>query len=282
MNITRSTIIFAAAMAAVSAVAAASKPIDLAYKLPKKAPVVRPALPEVLTAGPVRIDVADARGADDPAVVGAQRQKGAELYLWRAQQPVAPAVAGFVEQILKSWSVNVAPAADAGLSIKLTRYDVNEKSEMFGSSYRAEVRLSVAFVDGAGTVLWTRESGGSAERDGPDARSATCNELLSLALRDALVEALGSTPAVPLTSVAAPAPAAAAAAAVAAPTPTVVEPAALLADLTRLKAGGVEDDVLVAYVTQRRLSRPLNVDEILAWKNAGVPDAAIKAAVAQP
>jgi hypothetical protein len=279
MNITRLGIVFAAAAAAVSAVAAASKPIDLAYKLPKKTPVVRPALPESLTAAPVRLELSDARGADDPAVVGAQRQKGTDLYLWRAQQPVVPAVAGFVEQILKGWSVAVAPTADTRLAIKLTRYYVNEKSEMFGSSYRAEVRLTAALEDGAGAVLWTREAGGSAERDGPDARSATCNELLSLALRDALIEALGSTPvagSAPVAPVAAVAPAAAAAA------PTVVDPAALFADLTRLKAGGVEDDVLVAYVKQRKLSRPLTVDEILAWKNAGVPDAAIKAAVAQP
>jgi len=256
---------------------AISKPIDLAYKLPKKTPAVAPTLAEQLTAGPVRLELTDARGADDGAIIGAQTEKGADVYLWRAQQPVIPAVRGFVEHVLKGWSVNVAPAADAGLAIKLTRYYVTEKSQMFGSSYRAEVRLSAAFVDGAGTVLWTREAGGSSERDGADARAGTCNELLSLALRDALVEAVGSAPVASSAPVAAPA-----AAPPAAPPPTVVDPAALLADLTRLKAGGVEDDVLVAYVKQRTLSRPLNVDEILAWKNAGLPDAAIKAAVSEP
>jgi hypothetical protein len=274
MNITRSGVVFAAAMAVASATPALSKPITLAYKLPAKSAVVRPALAEALAAGPVRLEVADARGADDAAVVGAQRAKGADVYLWRAQQPVIPAVQGFIEQVLKGWSVGVAPTADNALAIKLTRYYVAEKSEMFGSSYRAEVGLTAALVDRAGNVLWTREAAGSSERDGPDARAATCNELLSLALRDALAEALGAA------TVPAAVPAAAATP-VPAPAPIVVDPAALLADLTRLAAGGVEDDVLVAYVKQRKLSRPLSVDEILAWKNAGIPDAAIKAAVAE-
>ena len=273
MNITRSGVVFAAAMAAASATPALSKPITLAYKLPAKSAVVRPALAEALAAGPVRLEVADARGADDAAVVGAQRARGADVDLWRAQQPVIAAVQGFVEQVLKGWSVGVAPTADNALAIKLTRYYVAEKSEMFGSSYRAEVGLTAALVDRAGNVLWTREAAGSSERDGPDARAATCNELLSLALRDALAEALGSATV--------PAAVPAAATPVPAPAPIVVDPAALLADLTRLEAGGVEDDVLVAYVKQRKLSRPLSVDEILAWKNAGIPDAAIKAAVAE-
>jgi hypothetical protein len=65
---------------------------------------------------------------------------------------------------------------------------------------------------------------------------------------------------------------------VAATTPILIEPAALLDDLTKLLSGGVTDDVVVAYIQQRRLTRPLTVDEILQWKNSGIPDAAIKAA----
>jgi hypothetical protein len=97
---------------------------------------------------------------------------------------------------------------------------------------------------------------------------------MSIALRAALAQGLSAVKletAVP--SAAAPVVAAPASA------PSIaIEPDALLADLTRLKADGVADDVLVAYVEQRRLSRPLTVDEILSWKNAGIPDAAIKAA----
>jgi hypothetical protein len=274
MNIIRSGIAFSLAIAAASVATAASKPITLAFKLPGKPAVARPALPETLTAGPVRLGLVDARDVDDPEVVGTQLEKGVQLYVWRAQQPVGPAVQKFVEQVLKSWSVRVAPDGDPGLAFKLTRYLVTEKSELFGSSYTAEVRLTVSVADDAGNTLWTREAAGSAKRAGVDARASICNELLSMALRDALAEALAAAP------VETPAPAAAPAV-VPAPAPAVVDPAALLEDLVRLKSGGVADDVLVAYVKQRKLSRALTVDEILAWKNAEIPDAAIKVAVGE-
>jgi hypothetical protein len=58
----------------------------------------------------------------------------------------------------------------------------------------------------------------------------------------------------------------------------VIEPEALLADLTRLKTAGATEESLAAYVAGKTLSRPLTVDEILRWKDAGIPDAAIKAA----
>lgn len=239
--------------------AAAAKPITLAYKIPEKAPVVRPALAAPFAAGPVRFELLDARGGDDPAVVGAQRERGKDVYLWRAEQPVAAAVAGFTRTVLEGFSVRVGDEAESGLTLKLTRYRVAETSETFGSSYRAEVRMEATLLDRAGGLVWTREISGEASRSGPDARAAICNELLSLALRDALAELVSAAP-VP-----------------AAPPPEAVEPAALFADLSRLKAAGTADDVLVSYVKQRRVTRPLTVDEILAWKNAGLPDAAIKA-----
>jgi len=252
--------------------AAATRPIKLALKLPSKSPAMSPALPEALTAGPVRLDLSDARDADDPAVVGEQTERGEEVYLWRAQQAVAPAVAGFVGKLLDGWSVRAAPDGELGLTIKLERYWVAETSEMFGSAYAAEVRLSVSLVDHAGGVVWTHEGSGTAKDRGADARASTCNELLSLALREALAQALSSAPSETTAAAAPP------------PEPEVVRvvvaPDRLLGDLVRLKDGGVADDVLVAFVQQRKLTRPLSVDEILAWKNAGIPDAAIKAAVA--
>jgi hypothetical protein len=254
-----------------SAAGAASKPITLELKLPQKPAFARPEMAALLTAGPLSLVVVDARGAEDPAVVGAQRAKGEDVYAWRAVEPVVPAVTGFVTQVLHGWSVRLAPEADFALRLGLMKYDVNERSDTFGSTYIAEVRFMVALTDRAGAVLWTGEASGDAKRSGVDARASMCNEALSLALRRALSQALSSVT-LETAAPAAPAPPPPAAA------PTVIEPDALLADLTRLKEGGVADDVLVAYAEQRKLSRPLTVDEILQWKNAGIPDAAIKAA----
>ena len=280
MNNIRSRVLsFAGAIFLTSLAAAAPKPITLELKLPPKPAFPPPEMAALLTAGPITLDLKDARGADDPVVVGAQRAKGENVYLWRASQPVAPAVKELAAQLLNGWSVRVAPEAEFGLKLELLRYYVNERADTFGSTYIAEVHFRVAFVEKAGNVLWAGEASGNAKRPGVDARASMCNEALSFALRQALAQALSSVkletaapavhaPSMPAVPVGAAAPAA----------PVAIEPAALFADLTRLKAGGVADDVLVGYVAQRKLSRPLTVDEILSWKNAGIPDAAIKAA----
>jgi len=263
----RALVVATAAILVASGAGAASKPITLALKLPQKPAFARPEMAALLTAGPLSLVVVDARGAADPAVVGAQRAKGEDVYVWRAVQPVVPALTGIATQLLSGWSVRVAPEADFALRLGLMKYDVNERSDTFGSTYIAEVRFMVALTDRAGGVLWTGEASGRAKRPGVDARASMCNEALSIALRGALANALSSvtletsTPVVREPAV-----------------PTVIEPAALLADLLRLEAGGVANDVLVSYIEQRTLSRPLTVDEILHWKDAGIPDAAIKAA----
>ena len=266
-NIRSYALLVVAALLVATAAGAASKPITLQLKLPAKPAFPRPEMAALLTAGPVSVVVVDARGGDDPAVVGAQRAKGKDIYLWRAAQPVAPAVTGLVTQLLRGWSVQVAPESEFWLRFSLTTYFVNERSDTFGSTYVADVRFDVALVDRAGVVLSMAEARGDGRRPGVDGRVAMCNEALSIALRAALAQGLSS---VKLESAAPAVPVAA--------LHTVIEPAALLADLSRLKAGGMADDVLVGYVEQRKLSRPLTVDEILEWKNAGIPDAAIKAA----
>ncbi len=260
-------VVVVAAILIASAANAASKPITLALKIPKTPVVAPPTMVPLLTAGPLSLVIVDARGATDPAIVGGQRVKEAEVYVWRSVQPVVPAVAGLVTEVLNGWSVRVSPEADFSLKLSLLNYYVNERSDTFGSTYIAEVRFKLDLTDRSGAVLFSGEATGEAKRSGVDARASMCNEALSFALRRALSQALSSV----TLETAAPAvrePVAAIA----------IEPEALLADLTRLKAGGVPDDVLVAYVEQRKLSHPLSVDEILQWKSAGIPDAAIKAA----
>jgi len=262
-----------------TAVTAASKPVTLALKLPKKSVEPAPVMAPLLAAGPLAVTLVDARAAEDPAVIGAQRTKGQDVYLWRAVQPVAPAVEGFVTELLNGWSIRVAPDAELNLKLALMRYDVDERSDTFGSTYIAEIHFMVSLTDRAGTVLWTGEASGNAKRPGVDARAAMCNEALSYALVRALSQALSSVKldtAAP--AVNAPSAQAGAQAPVVVAPPISIEPEALFADVARLLAGGVTQDVLVAYIEQRKLTRPLTVDEILQWKNAGIPDAAIKAA----
>jgi hypothetical protein len=255
------------------AAATASKSIKLELKLPPKPPFPRPEIAAPLTAGPIMLTVSDARGLDDAAVVGGQRVQGEDVYLWRATGPVEPAVREQATTILHAWSVRVAPEADFGLKLRLATYHVDEQSEKFGSTYLADVGFHVSLVDKTGKERWSGEAAGSAKRSGVDGRASMGNEALSMALRDALAKTMTSASAGAFASNAksppTPAPPGSPS------RPIVIEPDALLADLERLAAGGVTDDVLVAYVEQRRLARPLSVDDILRWKNSGIPDAAI-------
>ena len=244
--------------------AAEDKPIVLELKLPPKPAFPLPKMAAVLTSGPLRLDVTDARGDGDPALVGMEQEKGEDRYAWRTAQPVAPTVKEHVMQILNGWSVRVLPEADTTLVLALTNYYVKERSDTFGSTYIANVGFKASLVDRDGAVLWTGEAAENAKDPGVDKRASMCNEALSIALRRTLAKLLSS---VTLNTQAVPAP-----------KPIAIEPDALFADLTRLKQGGVADDVLVAYVEGRKLTRPLSVDEILRWKGAGLPDAAIKAA----
>ncbi len=265
-NIRAHAVLVVAAALFASAAGAASKPVTLELKLPKKSEkqaVAPPTMAPLFTAGPISLSVEDGRGAEDPAIVGGQRIEGVDVYTWRSARPVAPAVELQVSQLLRGWSVRVAPDADFKLRLALMKYYVNERSDTFGSTYFGEVRFTVSLTDRADRVLWTGEASGESKRPGIDARASMCNEALSYALSRAVAQGLA---AVKLETEAPVAP------------ETAIEPEALLADLTRLLAGGVTQDVLVAYVEQRKLTRPLTVDEILSWKNAGIPDAAIKVA----
>src|SRR5262245_19231895 len=194
MNTMRShAVMFVAAMlCATAAIAAPSKPVTLALKLPKKPVEPPPALASLLTTTPMSLDVVDARGVEFPEIVGGQRIKGQDIYFWRAVQPVAPAVAELATQVLSGWSVRVAPNADLSLKLALMRYFVNERSDTFGSTYIAEVRFMVSLTDRSGGVLWTGEASGDTKRSGVDARASMCNEALSIALREALAQALTS------------------------------------------------------------------------------------------
>ena len=184
--------VIGAVLVMTSAALAAAKPVALKLNLPVKPAFARPEIAALLTAGPLTLEVVEARKGDDLAVVGASREKGEDLYQWRSKDPVAPAVRGMAAEILNDWQVHVAPEAEFGLKLALNGYYVTEKSETFGSTYLGDVRFTATVVDHAGGVLWTGEGAGTAKRPGVDGRAVMCNEALSMALRSALAQALAS------------------------------------------------------------------------------------------
>lgn len=59
-----------------------------------------------------------------------------------------------------------------------------------------------------------------------------------------------------------------------------LNPAALRDAVLRLMKNGLEEDLLVAYVRQARVSPTFSADDVLAWKAAGIPSQVISAALA--
>ena len=58
-----------------------------------------------------------------------------------------------------------------------------------------------------------------------------------------------------------------------------MSPDELLAELVKLKKQGFTTDLLVNYVNQKNLSSTLSADDMVEWKNAGMPQEVIKAAM---
>ncbi len=53
-------------------------------------------------------------------------------------------------------------------------------------------------------------------------------------------------------------------------------PEAVLAQLTELMAAGYGEDTLVQLAAGLRLERPLNTEDLLAWKRAGIPESVVQ------
>ena len=255
---------------ALPAVAAPTREITLQRVDGKSVHPQAQAIASVWTGRSLGVTVRDGRQADDPAIVGAQQEKGKLLYEWKSTRPVPDSVRAVVEQTLESWGIGVSPEAPIKLELVLEGLRIDEVPETFGSTYRAEVSLKGGVFDpgGQGSAP-SRVFTGSGKTSGPDRRAKLCNEAMSVALEDALAKVMSpldvATPQAPgLTADASD--------------PNAVAPKDMLRELVRLKDAGVGEPVLLGYVRQRRLAVPLSADDILKWKESGLPESVIHAA----
>ena len=248
-----------------------TRAIDLAFVPQESVAAPRPVLAGGMTEGAVRVTVQDARGLTDPRQVGVQIDEGRERYAWIAGQDVPATVGRFVEEVLRGWSMRLDPAAERELALELTRYQVTETDQAVGSTYAADVAFRATLRRG-GQQVWAGSASGEARRYGRGESAANSNEVLSDALKNTLAGLLNHGG---LQSAWArdDAPVATA------PAAADLDPAAMLRELLRLRAAGSGTEVLVAFVRQRRMSAPLSADDVLAWKQAGLPEEVVTAAL---
>jgi uncharacterized lipoprotein YajG len=229
----------------------------------------------------VRLSLVDGRAGSDPTVIGEVSDHDDKVFPVHASNDVAAWANEVLQKNAADWGVMTSPSAPLSLTGKLTQFRVVASTKALGSTYNAEIQVNFALKDAQGRTLWEGATAGDATRYGHSYSAENANEVISDALKEAYANAfndpgLQSAWAGKSRPVASSAPAAASA-----PAEPAVSPSALLADLVKLKKQGFTPDLLVDYVNQKTLSQKLSADDLVAWKNAGMPQEVIKAALAR-
>jgi hypothetical protein len=137
----------------------------------------------------VRIVVEDARGGDALSIGEGTNDDDATFPI-RATEEVLPYLSATVQEIAGDWGVKTSDAADRVLTLRVTRFEVEESNKAVGSTYAAEVKLTYTLADRGRKTLAEGAASGSAHRYGRARSADNCNEVLSDALKEALATTL--------------------------------------------------------------------------------------------
>lgn len=215
---------------------------------------------------PLRIELEDAREIDDPAVVGDGTNDDDELFAWRTTSDVHTFVSAASRRTLSEWGLTLDDQAKRVLRLRMVRFAVSERNLPFGSTYAAETRFVFEAIED-GAVVAQGVGFGEARRYGEELSGANVSEVLSDSLKEALAQVArkldeAATPTTP------PPPT----------TPSLTSDA-LLEEVLKLRTAGVGDGVLIQFLESKRLAGPMTADEILRWKETGLSEDVITAAM---
>jgi uncharacterized lipoprotein YajG len=229
---------------------------------------------------PVRLSMADGRAGSDPTIIGEISDHDDKVFPVHASNDVAAWANEVLKKNAADWGIKAAPDAPLSLAGKLTQVHLNASTKALGSTYTVEIQVAFTLSDAKGRTLGEGAAKGDATRYGHARSAENANEVLSDALKEAYANAINDPG---LQSAwlgkSKPVASAASAPAAAAPAEPPVAPAALLADLVKLKKQGFTPDLLVDYVNGKSLTKPLSADDLVKWKDAGMPQEVIKAAI---
>ncbi len=269
-----------------------------------------PSLSPEMRGTPIAVAVEDGRSLRARDVVGSVDRDGVKASL-RAENDVVVFALGALVQSAGQWGLPVVQgtAGPEGrgpgrvLTVRLTRFWVEESVKPVGSTYSAEVNALFRLTDG-GRPVYEGIGAGTARRYGKSENEENTSEVLSDALKEAFAKGF-SDPGLHAAWTAgpqgeprprlAPRDEAPGAPDRAGERPGArersgersedrskgVSPSDLLADLKELQRQGFTADLLVDYVDQRTLTREMTARDLADWRAAGVPDEVIKAALAR-
>jgi hypothetical protein len=257
--------------------------MSLQYKPQERLDPADAVLAPGITDRPVRLSIVDGRAESDPAVIGEISDHDDKIFPVRASNDVAAWANDVLTKYAAEWGIKTAPAAPLALTGRVTQLHLVASTKAMGSTYRVETQVAFTLSDARGRTLWQGTAGGDATRYGKERSADNANEVLSDAIKEAYTDIFNNADlqsawlgkGTPITA-SAPAPAAAPDAA-----ESTLSPSAMLAELVKLKKQEFTTDLLVDFVNQKNLTRALSADDLVKWKNAGMPEEVIKAALAR-
>jgi hypothetical protein len=250
----------------------------------------RPILGAAMSARAVKLVIEDGRTGPDPAILGQTQDHTDQFFPLRTSSNVLAWTTDSVQKAVAVWGVKTANDAPLVLTGKIVQFTLNESTKAVGAMYAAEIQISFTLKNAKGGVLWESNHGGDSHRFGKSRSEENANEVLVESIKQACSELFGdaalqeawdgkATPHAAGTAGTAgmsapPAPAAA-------PAPAPMTPSALLTELVKLKKQGFDTDLLLDYVNKHSLTTALSADDMVKWKQAGMPPEVIKAALAR-
>lgn len=247
--------------------------LELRYAPQESVGTSVPTLSPELFDRPVRLVVEDARAGSDPAVIGDSSDDDDRMWPVRATNSVVEWAQEVLEKNARDWGIKTGADAPLTVVVKLTRFFLNEGNKAVGSTYNADVRLGFELRDSRGNVLADGTASGDATRYGKSRSAGNSSEVLSDATKEAYAAVFGD----PVLQDAWRGKPRAAARPPA--SSSAITPGDLLKELQDLKKKGFSTDLLINYVNNKTLSAPLTADDMVSWKEAGMPQEVIKAAL---
>jgi uncharacterized lipoprotein YajG len=227
---------------------------------------------------PVRLSIEDGRAGNDPTVIGEISDHDDQVFPVHASNSVAGWANEVLQKNVADWGVKVSPNAPLSLTGKLTQFRLAASTKALGSTYNAEIQVNFILKDAQSRTLWEGAAAGDATRYGHSYSAENANEVLSDALKEAYADAFNN-PGLQSAWTSGKGRASSAAASAPVTTEPAVTPSELLTDLVKLKKQGFTTDLLIDYVNQKTLTKTLSADDLVTWKNAGMPQEVIKAAL---
>jgi hypothetical protein len=228
-----------------------------------------------MTDRPVRLSMADGR-AGDPKIIGEISDHDDKVFPVYAANDVVAWAAEVLKKNAADWGIKVNPDAPLSLAGRLTQLRLVASTKAVGSTYNVEIQMAFTLSDAKGRTLWEGAAKGDATRYGHARSAENANEVLSDAIKETYANAFND-PGLQSAWLGKSRPVASAPAS--APAEPAVSPETLLADLVKLKKQGFTTDLLLDYVNGKTLTKALSADDLVKWKDEGMPQEVIKAAL---